>query len=352
MHRFAEHRPHRLAVAGLLVCLAHPAAAQQGTATNLPAAVAALLPQAKAEGAVATAYAGDFDPAQIAALAKGMSDFYGMSFTLQLPTVLHPVKAAEIVQGAKMGVESGIDLFWTGSAVGLLLEKGGVVADFDWFKSLGIDESLRWGPNALRIHDATLAGVAYNTSQVTPDAAPHSYEDLVSNPAWKGRIAAPRAPNVFVVMSYAIGDEATRKLITNLVDVQDLKILATYPDVTNRVLSGEFAIGLGVTSTLQHRNGAPLDAAPIEPVIVTPWAMWLMKDAKHPASAKLFGYWLSSPGGRKLLSDVAALSLYTTPDTDLWRQVQGKKVVVVPHEFFIETLPKLAPIYGKLLGIR
>jgi ABC-type Fe3+ transport system substrate-binding protein len=335
-----------------LILLAANAAAQTGAAKDLPPPVAALLPQAKAEGAIASAYAGDFDPSQLAALTKAISDFYGMSFTLQLPTTLHPMKAAEIVQGAKMGVESGIDLFWTGSAVGLLLEKGGVVADFDWIKDIGIDESLRWGPKALRIHDAMLAGVAYNTDQIPPGELPHTYQDLAKNPKWKGRIAAPRAPNVFVYMSYGIGDEETRKLIKDLVEVQELKILPTYPDVTNRVLSGEFAIGLGVTATLQHRRGAPLDMAPIEPVILTPWALWLMKDAKHPASAKLFGYWLSTPAGQKVLSDVAALSLSSIPDTDLARQIQGKKVIVVPHEFNVEALPKLGPAYSKLLGIR
>jgi ABC-type Fe3+ transport system substrate-binding protein len=92
--------------------------------------------------------------------------------------------------------------------------------------------------------------------------------------------------------------------------------------------------------------------APIEPVILTPWALWLMKDAKHPASAKLFGYWLSTPAGQKVLSDVAALSLSSIPDTDLARQIQGKKVIVVPHEFNVEALPKLGPAYSKLLGIR
>jgi ABC-type Fe3+ transport system substrate-binding protein len=353
MHASMSRRSRLLPMAALAAALILPAAeAAAQSAKELPPVVAALLPLAKAEGATATAIAGEFDPAQLAAMSKGMSDFYGMSFSLQLPTAMHPMKAAEVVQGAKMGVESGLDLFWTGSAVGILLEKGGVVADFDWFKDLGIDESLRWGPKALRIHDPMLAGVAYNTEQIAPGELPHSYQDLAKNPKWKGRIAAPRAPNVFVYMSYGIGDEETRKLIKDLVEVQELKILPTYPDVSNRVLSGEFAIGLGVTATLQQRRGAPMEMAPIEPVILTPWAFWLMKDAKHPASAKLFGYWLTSPAGQKTLSDVVALSLYSTPDTDLARQIKGKKVIVVPHDFNIEALPRLGPAYSKLLGIR
>ena len=321
-------------------------------AADVPDSVKALLPLAKAEGATMSLYGPEFDPTQTAAMTKAMNEFYGIGFELKLMSTLHPQKAAEIVQGAKMGVESGIDIFWTGSAIGVLLEQGKVVSDFDWFKGLGVDEALRWGPNAIRIHDPMLAGVSYNTNLVSAAEAPRSYEDLVTNPKWKGQIAVPRAPNVFVYMSYGFGDEATRKLITDLVTVQDLRILPTYPDVTNRVIAGEFAIGVGVTPILQHRKGAPVATAPIEPVILTPWALFLMKDAKHPATAKLFGYWLASTAGQKVLSDVTALSLASAPGTDINQLTAGKKVLTVPPEFNSEVLPKLGPIYGKLMGLR
>jgi ABC-type Fe3+ transport system substrate-binding protein len=122
--------------------------------------------------------------------------------------------------------------------------------------------------------------------------------------------------------------------------------------VTNRVIAGEFAIGVGVTPILQHRKGAPVATAPIEPVILTPWALFLMKDAKHPATAKLFGYWLASEAGQKVLSDVTALSLASAPGTDINQLTAGKKVLTVPPEFNSEVLPKLGPIYGKLMGLR
>lgn len=348
----AFHSKPLLPALACLALLMVPGLSARAQGQSLPAAVGALLPQAKAEGATATLYAGDFDPTQIAAISKAVGDFYGIPFDIRFVSGLHPQKAAEIVQGAKMGVASGLDVFWTGSAVGVLLEKGGVVADFDWFKELPIDERLRWGPKGLRMHDAMLAGIAYNTEFIPPAEAPRAYEELINNPKWKGRIAAPRAPNVFVYMSYGLGDEPTRALIKNLMEVQELKILPTYPDVTNRVLSGEFALGIGVTPILQRRRGAPVDTAPVDPVILTPWAFWLMKDAPHPATAKLFGYWLSSPAGQKVLSDVAALSLASTPGTDLARFIEGKKVLTVPHEFNVDALPKLGPIYGRLMGLR
>ena len=324
-----------LCVAALLALVL--ASATVVAAQELPAAVKALMPQAKAEGATAVVYGSDLDPTQAAAMSNAMSEFYGTSFDIKFVSGLHPQKAAEVVQGAKMGVDSGLDIFWTGSAVGVLLS---------------IDDSLRWAPKGLRIHDPMLTGVAYNSDQVPPAEAPRTYQELAKNPKWKGKIAAPRAPNVFVYISYGLGDEATRQLIKDLVETQEMKILPTYPDVTNRVLAGEFSLGIGVTPTLQHRRGAPVDTAPIDPVILTPWAFWLMKDAKHPETAKLLGYWLTSSAGQKMLSDVTALSRASQPSPELARLIEGKKVLTVPHEFNIDALPKLGPVYGRLMGLR
>lgn len=337
------------AMLAIFLGAAAPAAAQ---APNLPDGVKALLAPAQAEGGTAVLYGADVDPIQAAALSKAMGEFYGASFDIRFISTLHPQKAAEIVQGAKMGVESGVDLFWTGGAIGALLVQGNVVADFDWFKALSIDEKLRMGPLGLHIHDPMLSGVTYNTQLIPPADAPRSYEALAKNPAWKGKIAAPRAPNVFAFISYALGDEPTRRLIKDLVDVQELKILPTYPDVSNRVLGGEFAIGIGVTPFLQHRRGAPVDAAPIDPVVLTPWGAWLMKDAKHPATAKLLGYWMVSPPGQRTMSDVLALSLATTPGSEVERLTEGRQVKSVPYEFNVDVLPKLGPVYGKLMGLR
>ncbi|HEX4194817.1 MAG TPA: hypothetical protein VHY80_17045, partial [Stellaceae bacterium] len=231
-------RRPKISSLGLAVMLAfclRPDTAARAQAPNLPDGVKALLAPAKAEGATAVLYGADIDPTQAASLSQAMGAFYGASFDIKFISGLHPQKAAEIVQGAKMGVESGLDIFWTGSAIGVLLEQGNVVADFDWFKALSIDEKLRWGPHGLHMHDPMLTGVTYNTQLVSAADAPRSYEALVKNPAWKGEIAVPRAPNVFVYISYALGDEPTRQLIKDLVEVQDLKILPTYPDVSNRV---------------------------------------------------------------------------------------------------------------------
>jgi ABC-type Fe3+ transport system substrate-binding protein len=340
----------RYAVAWIvaLLALAFPAAA----AEKFSPPVAALLDQAKAEGYAATVYGISLDPAQKAEFEKHISAFYGHPIALNMISGLHPQKAAEVVQGAKMGAETGIDIFWTGSAIAAILERGGdIIAHVDWHKELGTDPALTLGDFGLSLHDGTLAGVIYNTNLIKPDDAPKSYPAVVDNAKLKGRIALPRAPNIFIYMAYAMGDEAAQKLITQVIGPQQARILPTFPDVQNRVMSGEFALGLGVDATIPRRKGAPVENAPIDPVVLTPWAAWLMKDAKHPATGKLFAYWAVSADGQKTLNDVDAISLVTTPGTDLYKRAEHKKVVIVPHKYIVEELPKLLPVYSKLMGV-
>ena len=324
----------------------------QGAAKNLPPGVTALLAEAKAEGYTATIYGQSLNPEQNADFSKRMAAFYGVPVDLKMISGLHPQKATQIIQGAKMGADSGIDIFWTGSAIAGTLERGGVVAPFDWVKAFGLDESMRWGEHGLRAHDGTLATVIYNTNLIKPDEAPKSYEDLARNPKWKGRIALPRAPNVFIYISYAIGDEPAQRLLKDLMEKQDAKILPTYPDVRNRVISGEFAIGVGIDAFLLERKGAPVAHASIEPAVLTPWGFWLMKDAKKPATGKLFAYWATTPEGQKALSDINATALFTTTGSELAKLTEGHKVVLVPHDFMVDILPERLPAYGAIMGIR
>jgi iron(III) transport system substrate-binding protein len=211
---------------------------------------------------------------------------------------------------------------------------------------------MRWSQNGLRAHDGTLATIVYNTDLIKASDAPKTYQELGTNPKWKGRIAAPRAPNTLIYMSYAIGDEAAQELAKNLVAKQDLKILPTYPDVRNRVGAGEFAIGIGVDAIDLKRRGAPIENAPIDPMVLTPWGFWVMKDAKRPSTGKLWAYWATTPEGQKSLSDIHGISLVSTPGTELHALARGKKVILVPHDFMVEILPQKLPTYGALLGIK
>jgi len=353
------HERNPLSKAGIVAALSMAAllglsgATSAQTATKkLPPAVSTLLSEAKAEGYTANIYGQSANPSQAAEFSKRISEFYGVPITLTMFGGLHAQKASELSQVTKAGAKSGIDIFWTSSSIAGVLERGSLVVPLDWAKAFDFDDSARLGKTGLHSHDGTQATVIYNTDLIKAEEAPKTYAEIVSNPKWKGRIAVPRAPNVFIYISYALGDEATRTLLKDLMAKQEAKILPTYPDVRNRVGSGEFAIGIGVDATELKRRGAPVEFAPIDPVVLAPWGFWLMKDAKSPATGQLFAYWIRTPEGQKALFDILGLSLASSADTDLAKLAVGKKAISVPHDFMIDILPERLPVYSGLMGIR
>jgi iron(III) transport system substrate-binding protein len=333
------------AVAASLLNVAAVAAAE------LSPEVRALVPQAQSEGASAQIYGLALNPEETATFNKSLSAYYGIPFNLAITGGLHMQKAAELAQAARIG-EVGIDIFWTDAAVAQTLEQTKTVEPLDWIAAFRLDPSLRWGPHGLRIHDGTQAGVIYNTTLLRPDQAPKSYPAIGENAALKGRIAMARNPEVFAYMAYAIGEEPAKTLAEALMGPRQMRILPTFPDVLNRVSAGEFAIGLGMVAVLLKRRGAPVEDAPVDPLVLTPWGAFLLKGAKHPATGKLFAIWAASPEGQRVLWDVRGISRVTAPDTALARAAVGKKVVTVPYDYAETTMPERTRMFATLMGIR
>jgi len=320
----------------------------QDQSGQLPEPIRALLDGAKKEG-TAVVFGQSLNPTQVQQYSDAISAFYGFKIALNIISGMHPVKAAELAQAVNQGVPSGIDVFWTASEVAETLRKGGALAAVDWAKETGADPKLLWGKDGLRAHDGTLAMVAYNTQLVQAKDAPRSYGELV-NPAWKGRVAMPRTATPFTYISYYLGDEKTEFLLRDLMDKVQPKILTTFPDLRTRLISGEFALELGSEVFRDRLRGAPVEHAPIDPLVVTPWATYVMSDAQHPNVAKLWGYWLATPNGQKTMSEITGVSRADAEGTEFWKFAQGKRTVIVPDEFS-RNIERLSQKYAKLMGI-
>jgi len=225
--------------AAILACAVPRAAAQPSKA--LPAKVAELIPAAKQEGELVI-FGQALNPSQARAVSQALGDFYGFPIKLNVVVGLHVAKAAEVVDAAKHGVPSGLDIFWTTAENIETLSKGGALEAFDWTKALGLDPALKFSEYGLKSHDGVLSSVFYNTGLVKPADAPKSYQDLL-DPKWRGRIAMPRSPGPWVNLTYALGEEETARLLEALIHQQQAKLLPTYPDVKARVISGEFSAG-------------------------------------------------------------------------------------------------------------
>lgn len=329
-----------IAVAVLLAC---PAWAQPA---NLSDAVRALIPLAEEEGALHV-YGATLNPRQVRAFADSFNDYYGIDIDFTMSGGLHSAKASEVAMAHRAGVPTGIDVFWTG-LISAMVETGALM-DVDWAGTYGANESLTMGRWGLRTHDGHQSLVTVNTNRVSASDAPNSYKDLL-DPKWRGRIVMPRSPYPWITMSYAMGEEETIALVSNLVSDQEPKMLARYADIRARVLSGEFPVAVGTDIFSLRNRGAPVTHPDMDLLVLSSSGAFVLAGAEHPAAAKLWGLWAVSPEGQATLEETRSYSLAETPDTALNAYAAGRRVVHVPFEWRLQHHDRLAKTFLEILN--
>ena len=156
-----------------------------------------------------------------------------------------------------------------------------------------------WAPDRL-----SFFVVAYNTNKVKAADLPKTYEGFL-DPKWKGRIALEATDSEWmagVVKTWgeARGMDFMRKLGATKPDMRKGHVL-----LAQLISSGEVEVGL----TAYHANaqsfkarGAPVDWAPVEPVIARPQAIGVAANAPHPHAALLFLDFMLSPEAQEMLA--------------------------------------------------
>ncbi|NUR00549.1 MAG: extracellular solute-binding protein [Streptomyces sp.] len=137
-------------------------------------------------------------------------------------------------------------------------------------------------------------GAAYNKELVANDA-PHSVRDF-ADPRWKGRIAS----------AYPNDDDATLYLYSRYVRqfgwkwlagmAKNAEFLRGSDSAGNQMAAGKKAIGLGGWVTPDAGKDAAATTVGMLPNSGDPFVAWgqreaILKDARHPAAAKLFLNW-------------------------------------------------------------
>ncbi len=146
--------------------------------------------------------------------------------------------------------------------------------------------------------------VAFNTNKVRAADLPKSYEGFL-DPKWKGRLAMEATDSEWmagVVKTWGEprGMDFMRKLGAMKPEMRKGHVL-----LAQLIASGEIEVGL----TAYHANaqsfkarGAPLDWAPVEPVIARPQGIGVAANAPHPHAALLFVDFMLSPEAQELLA--------------------------------------------------
>ena len=160
--------------------------------------------------------------------------------------------------------------------------------------------------------------VAYNPNKVKASELPKTYEGFL-DPKWKGRIALEATDSEWmagVVKTWgeARGMEFMRKLGATKPDMRKGHVL-----LAQLISSGEVDVGL----TAYHANaqsfkkrGAPVDWAPVEPVIARPQGIGVARHAPHPHAALLFVDFMLSPEAQEMLNTMGRTPSSSKVKTD------------------------------------
>jgi iron(III) transport system substrate-binding protein len=160
--------------------------------------------------------------------------------------------------------------------------------------------------------------VAYNTARVKRAELPSTYDGF-ADPKWKGRIGLEATDAewmaTLVKTGGAHGADYFRRLAALRPAVRRGHVL-----LAQLVAAGEVPVGL----TAYHSNvlplkrkGAPIDFAPVQPVVARPQGIAVTRYAPHPNAAALFVDYVLSPEGQRLLESLGRAPASTRVKSEL-----------------------------------
>jgi iron(III) transport system substrate-binding protein len=258
---------------------------------------ARLVQRAKQEGTVVlyTSLA----PTESKPLAEAFEKKYGLK--VELWRALSDKVVQRVVTEAQ-GNRHSVDVVETNGPEMEAIAQEKLLAELysPWLADLpqeGIPSHRTWYPDRLNFFV-----VGYNTDKVKRSELPATYEGFL-DPKWRGRIGLEATDSewmaaIFKTWGEKRGKDFFAKLAAMKPDVRKGHVL-----LAQLVATGEIPVGL----TLYNANveslkkkGAPIDFAPVQPVVARPQGIGVAKNAPHPAAALLFVDFVISPEGQKL----------------------------------------------------
>jgi len=166
--------------------------------------------------------------------------------------------------------------------------------------------------DAIQLFGIEYVGLIYNKELVKAADAPKRYEDL-ADPKWKDKIVMADPSNHATTIAWLIGlkekvfktEADWMKFVKGLAANKPMFVKSFGPTPAP-IESGEKLIGISMPKYIITKAPAPLDWARVEqPLLGTPRAIALVKNAKHPEAAKAFlDWWLGKEAMGLLASKV------------------------------------------------
>lgn len=235
-------------------------------------------------------------------VVSAFQDAYGVDVALYSAsgdTIL-----ARILEEEKAGFH-GSDVVQINALAAVDLHDAGLLANYAPPSSDQLIPNTRFGDWTAYQIDPLVLG--WNTKLVKGADVPRSWEDL-ADPRWKGQVGI-EADDVDVYKTLhdiwsaqGKSEEQINKLFdaigANAIAVRGHSLLAELH------AAGEYALSINYAHRLDQsiQDGAPLAWHPaVEPLIVEPQGMAVMRNTVHPAAAALFADWMLGPGQKIFL---------------------------------------------------
>ena len=146
-------------------------------------------------------------------------------------------------------------------------------------------------------------GPGINTTMVSIDAAPKTYQDLL-DPKWQGKMAwnpnsTAGAIGFVGATLLSMGEERGMDYLRALAKQHIVNIGASSRAILDQVIAGEYPMALMTFnnhSVISARKGAPSAWVKMQPMPVAFDAVSLLKDSPHPNAGKLLIDFLTSRG--------------------------------------------------------
>jgi iron(III) transport system substrate-binding protein len=261
-----------------------------------------------------------------------------------------------IINEAKAG-QVQADVWCLVDGVAAIMQ-GGLVETFEVPHAKGLPATLvdpkhRWVATNLGVRSA-----AYNTHIVPKEHAIHGYQDLL-DPQLKGKIVwnptSMTGSWAFIAtVIKGMGDEAGMAYLRKLAKQRIVPLPIAIRAILNRVIAGEYAVGLEMNNThvaISAAQGAAVKWVPLEPVTETLQVAGITKGAPHPNAGKLFIDFMVSKAGQEVFREHDYLPMH--PDVpakipELKPEQGGYKAIVFTPDNLEAEVPRWKKIYEDL----
>jgi iron(III) transport system substrate-binding protein len=274
--------------------------------------------------------------------------YFGVEIRIKIDNALsYPASTAKTLAEIKSGAAPSFDLMYQTELSAAPLYKEKAIEPVSWLDLFShlTAKDLEYNGLAL-IRSNYVLQPEYNMTLVKAQDVPKNWEDILDS-KWKGKLGMPIYPDPWMIFSQpnAWGEEKTLDYLEKLMRLNPK--LGRYPEVHERVLSGETVVAwLGERERAlfaKERQGAPVSPAEmVQPVLLQTNILFLPKGARNPNAAALLAAAMLTKEGQELEIKYRNLSSIFRPNTPAAAFASRSKFIQTDVDFILKKGPELS----------